>query len=109
MQGAAAHLATVQDHLLEGPLRYLLAAACRAGLVVVADAALSAARERGAPRKAETWVHVLRLRVSTGTGSLNHDSNPRLNPTQTPKLTLSVYLSPTCDPVERSQRLHIVT
>ena len=62
-QGASAHLETVQDHLLEGPLRVLLAAACRAGRLSAADAALAAARARGAPRTADTWVHVLRLRV----------------------------------------------
>jgi len=63
MQGAAAHLETVQDHLLEQALRALLAAACRAGRLAAADSALAAARARGAPRTADTWVHVLRLRV----------------------------------------------
>ncbi len=63
LQGAAAHLNTVQDHLLEQALRALLAAACRAGRLAAADLALVAARARGAPRTADTWVHVLRLRV----------------------------------------------
>ena len=62
-QGAAVHLETVQDHLLEQALRALLASACRAGRLAAADSVLAAARARGAPRTADTWVHVLRLRV----------------------------------------------